>query len=66
MKGGREERRQEIRMRKKSHFGKLISIGNKSLQTAEGGREGKGRRGEEGADRARARREGERAEVSRN
>ena len=33
------------RMRKKSHFGKLISIGNKSLQTAD--RAGRGGREEE-------------------
>ena len=36
------------RMRKKSHFGKLISIGNKSLQTADrAGRGGGGGGGEE-------------------
>ena len=39
------------RMRKKSHFGKLISIGNKSLQTADraGGGGGGGGGGEGGA-----------------
>ena len=34
------------RMRKKSHFGKLISIGNKSLQTADRAGRGGGERRE--------------------
>ena len=52
---------QEGNRRKKSHFGKLISIGNKSLQTAEG----KGKEKERGAGCA-ERGGGKRAEVSRN
>ena len=55
-----EGRNAARKRRKKSHFGKLISIGNKSLQTAEGKGEGAWR-----AERERER-ERERAEVSRN
>ena len=51
---------QEGKRRKKSHFGKLISIGNKSLQTAEG--KGEEERGAGCAERG----GGKRAEVSRN
>ena len=50
----RRRRRQKAGwMRKKGHFGKLISIGNKSLQTAEGGA------GVEGMEKREGGREGE-------